>query len=323
MNAIQAQNLSRSFFTVKRTPGLGGMIRTLTRPERTETQAVKDVTFEIAEGEVVGFLGPNGAGKTTTIKMLTGILYPTSGEARVLGEKPFDRKADWLRQIAVVMGNKNQLWWDLPARATFEVMREIYDIDSRDYQKRLDFLIEHLQVADKIDTQVRRMSLGERMKCQMISSLLHRPRVLFLDEPTIGLDVVSQLRVRDFLRTLNEEDRCTIILTSHYMKDVAELCERVILIDHGTKVFDGPLDTLSSQFANERRLRLTFSHPVEAGALTGIGEVIESTEESALVAVSQDRVAEATRLALQDLPVEDIAVDSVSLDEVLRKLFSR
>ncbi len=319
---IVARDLAKTFTSLKKQPGISGSLRSLFSRQKTEVEAVKRINLEIQEGELVGFLGPNGAGKTTTLKMLTGILYPTSGEAKVLGYKPFDRKPELLNQIALVMGNKNQLWWDLPAWDSFVVLRELYNVPHKDFDRRIEFLLEELQLKDKISTQVRKLSLGERMKCELIAALLHGPKVVFLDEPTIGLDLVSQKRIRDFLKHLNRDEGSTMILTSHYMQDVQELCERVIVIDHGTIIFDGTLDTLSSRYSDVRRLRLRFSKEVEESDLTPFGTVSERGDDSVVLSIPRDQTPQITAAVLASLPVEDISIEEVSIDEVIRNLFA-
>lgn len=322
MVAIQALDLSKTYATPKKEPGVLGAIRGLFSREKVYVEAVKHVNLEVAQGEIVGFLGPNGAGKTTTIKMLTGILYPTGGEASVLGFRPFDRKQEMLRQISLVMGNKMQLWWDLPAWDSFVVLRELYDVSESDFKRRLEQLVDALQLGDKVYTQVRKMSLGERMKCELVAALLHRPRVVFLDEPTIGLDVVSQKRIRDFLRELNKIDRCTIVLTSHYMQDVQELCERVVVIDHGLKIFDGTLDALAGRYSDSRRLRLSFDREVSKAELERFGSVVDESEAGLVLAIPRDQTAQITGQILQTFPVNDVAIEEVSVDEVVRTLFT-
>ena len=319
---ISVKGLSKTFSSVQKQPGIAGSLRALISRQKSHTEAVKEVSFDIAPGELVGFLGPNGAGKTTTLKMLTGILHPTSGEARVLGYRPFDRKPELLRQIALVMGNKNQLWWDLPAWESFIVLRELYGVPHEQFDQRIEFLLEELQLKDKVNTQVRKLSLGERMKCELIAALLHGPKVVFLDEPTIGLDLVSQKRIRDFLKNLNREEGSTMILTSHYMQDVQELCDRVIVIDHGTIIFDGTLESLSSRYSDTRRLRLQFSQNVEAGDLSRFGTVCETDEDSVTLSSPRDQTPQITAAVLAAFPVADIAIEEVSIDEVIRNLFA-
>lgn len=323
MPAVETHNLSKTYVSHKKAPGIMGGIKGLFTRQKTEVQAVKDVSMSIEQGELVGFLGPNGAGKTTTLKMLSGILHPTSGSAKVLGYTPHERNHDMLRRIALVMGNKNQLWWDLPAWDSFIVLKELYEVEESKFRKRVDRLIEELQLSDKINTAVRKLSLGERMKCELVAALLHSPAVVFLDEPTIGLDVVSQKRIRDFLKDLHREDNCTILLTSHYMQDVEALCERVIVIDHGTLILDGTLDSLSRSYSQSRRLRLTFSEAVAPEALAKYGTLVESDEASAVIDVPRDDIAAATSAALSELPVADVSIEEVDIEEVVRQLFSQ
>ncbi|MBL8059524.1 MAG: ATP-binding cassette domain-containing protein [Chthonomonas sp.] len=320
--AITVRELSKTFTSVKKQPGIAGSLRALVSREKTLMEAVKKVSFDIAPGELVGFLGPNGAGKTTTLKMLTGILHPTSGEARVLSYKPFDRRPELLRQIALVMGNKNQLWWDLPAWDSFVVLREIYGVDHKSFDRRMERLLSDLQLTDKVNTQVRKLSLGERMKCELVAALLHGPRVIFLDEPTIGLDLVSQKKIRDFLKELNRDEGSTMILTSHYMQDVQELCERVIVIDHGTIIFDGTLDSLMQRYSDKRILRLRFSEEVSPDDLGKYGELNESEDESVAITVKRADTSKVTAAVLANLPVADIAIEEVSVEEVIRNLFA-
>src|SRR5256885_1065985 len=250
MSVIEVQGLTKSFRTYKKNPGLSGAIKGLFHREYEMTLAVKDVSFAIEEGELVGFLGPNGAGKTTTLKMLSGLLYPTSGTARVLGYVPWERKDGYRRQFALLLGQKNQLWWDLPARESLNLNAKIYGIDPAVFVRTVGNLTELLTVKDKLDVPVRELSLGERMKMELIASLLHQPKVLFLDEPTIGLDVISQKTVREFLRTYNATHKITILLTSHYMADIRELCRRVIIIHRGKIFFDGALTEVLDRFAD-------------------------------------------------------------------------
>src|SRR5215213_4246346 len=279
MPAIVTRQLTKVYRTYKKKPGLAGAVRGLFSREYEETRAVDGVSFEIEEGELVGFLGPNGAGKTTVLKMLSGLLNPTSGEARVLGFVPWERSNELKRQFSLVMGQKNALWWDLPAQESLELNRAIYGIERGRFKKVVDGLSELLEVQDKMNVMVRELSLGERMKMELISALIHEPRVLFLDEPTIGLDVVSQKRVREFLRLYNEEHRIVTMLTSHYMQDIQELCERVIIIDHGKIFFDGPLDAIIDRFSSAKLIKLTFGEGA-ACDFSRFGEVVEQTPVS-------------------------------------------
>src|ERR1700745_3847544 len=291
MAASEARDLTKVYRTYRKESGLWGAIKGLVRRRYDETRAADAVSFQIEEGEFVGFLGPNGAGKTTVLKMLSGLLNPTSGDARVLGFVPWERRNEMKRQLSLLMGQKNALWWDLPAQESLELNRAIYGIDRKHFAKVVDGLAELLEVTDKMNVMVRELSLGERMKMELISALIHEPRVLFLDEPTIGLDVVSQKRVRDFLRIYNEEHRIVTLLTSHYMQDIEELCERVIVIDHGRIFFDGPLDDVIDRFSGYKILSLTFEKSVQRD-FASFGEVVEQTPVSVQLKVPRAKVTE-------------------------------
>ena len=321
MPIIQATNLSKSYTTTKRGKGFGGAVKSLFKPEREEVKAVTDINLTIEEGEIVGFLGPNGAGKTTTLKMLTGILFPSSGTCSVLGYTPTDRKPEMLKQLSLVMGNKQQLWWDLPAMDSFLVFKELYEVPEEHFKRRLDQLVEALQISDKIDTQVRRLSLGERMKCELVAALLYAPKVIFLDEPTLGLDVVSQKRIREFLQELHREDGSTILLTSHYMQDVQELCQRVVIIDHGTVVFEGTLETLSDLDKGESQIQLQFDHDVSESDLKKFGTVSATEGNTASLTVARADVPAALSGILATFQVQTLSVEEPPLEEVIRRLF--
>ncbi len=325
MALIEVQGLTKAFQTVKKQPGLGGAFRGLFRREHTTTYAVQDVSFKIEEGEFVGFLGPNGAGKTTTLKMLAGLLYPTRGTASVLGHTPWERHDGYRRQFALLLGQKNQLWWDLPARESLALNAKIYGLDDAEFQRTVDELSELLNVRDKLATAVRELSLGERMKCELIASLLHQPKVLFLDEPTIGLDVVSAKVVREFLRRHNRTRRTTIILTSHYMADIQELCERVVIIDHGKIFFDGRLAEVLDRFADHKLVTIRFDHADACAQCdpTRYGEVVERGEDGLKLKVKRDRVIASVKALLDELPVKDFSVEEVPIEDVIRQLFQR
>ena len=277
-STISVTNLKKHFKVYKKQPGLWGSIQSLWHREYETVKAVDDISFEIAEGEIVGFIGMNGAGKTTTLKMLSGLLFPTSGETEVLGYNPWERKPVFQKQFSLVMGQKNQLWWDLPAVETFYLNKAIYEIPDAQFEKTLSKLVKLLDVEDIIQIQVRKLSLGQRMKCELIAALLHNPKVLFLDEPTIGLDVVMQKTLRDFIKAYNKEFGATIILTSHYMDDVKELCERAIVIDHGKKVFDGKLQDIIDTYARNKILSLTFSKPISKKDSNGANHHLKKKE---------------------------------------------
>jgi ABC-2 type transport system ATP-binding protein len=320
VSTIEARGLTKIYRTYRKEGGLRGSIKGLLRRKYEETRAADDVSFSIEEGELVGFLGPNGAGKTTVLKMLSGLLNPTSGDARVLGFVPWERSNELKRQFSLVMGQKNALWWDLPAQESLELNRAIYGIERGRFKKVVGGLSELLDVQDKMNVMVRELSLGERMKMELISALIHEPRVLFLDEPTIGLDVVSQKRVREFLRLYNSEHRIVTMLTSHYMQDIEELCDRVIIIDHGKIFFDGPLNSIIDRFSGSKIISLTFQD-ASARDFSALGEVIEQTPVSVQLKVPRANVTETCRRVLEGCAVIDINVQELPVEEVIRQLF--
>lgn len=320
---VRVERLAKTFVVPRREGGLKAAVRALFRRETREVEAVKELTFALAPGERVGFLGPNGAGKTTTLKMLAGLLVPTSGEVRVAGHVPSAREAAFLRKVSLVMGQKRQLSWDLPAVDTFELNRVIYDIEAGTYRRRLDELVTLLEVAEVMRRPVRNLSLGERMKCELVAALLHAPKVLFLDEPTIGLDVAMQLQVREFIRRYNAEHGATVILTSHYMEDVAALCPRILVIDAGSLRFDGSIEALRRQLRPLRRVSVRAPGLPEAAALAAMGRVALLDGERLELDVAPERVPEVVQ-ALVALPgAQDLAVHDAPLEEVIRALFGR
>ena len=327
---IEVDGLTRVFRTYRKQPGFRGGVRGLFHREYDETAAAKDISFRIGEGEFVGFLGPNGAGKTTTLKMLSGLIFPTSGSARVAGHDPTRRENAYRRIFALVLGQKNQLWWDLPAIESFNLLRAIYALPQAQYQSTLDELVELLGVGPKLNVMVRELSLGERMKMELIAALLHRPRVLFLDEPTIGLDVVSQKNVRQFLRDYNRRHRVTILLTSHYMADIQELCERVIVIHRGRKIYDGALDRLEHA-GGARRKNITFLPAVSGGAERAFPadwrsrhalSTTRSEDGKFTLQVPADNVVAVSQEILGTGPVADITIEDIPLEDVIAELFS-
>jgi ABC-2 type transport system ATP-binding protein len=320
---IEVQNLTRVFRTYKKQPGFWGGVKGLFNRKYDETAAAKDISFSIAEGEFVGFLGPNGAGKTTTLKMLSGLIFPTSGTARVAGFDPTKRENAYRRIFALVLGQKNQLWWDLPAIESFTLLKAIYGLDAEDYRKTLDELVVLLGVAEKLNVMVRELSLGERMKMELIAALIHRPKVLFLDEPTIGLDIVSQRAVREFLRDYNRRHRVTIILTSHYMADIKELCERVIVIHKGRKIYDGALDRLES--GSDSRKKIVRFVPKDGAFLetwrSRFGDTARGSDGTFTLRVSTDDIVAVAQEVLAAGPVADITIEDVPLEDIIAELF--
>jgi len=289
----------------------------------TLVKAVDGISFEIGAGERVGFLGPNGAGKTTTLKVLSGLLYPSSGEVRVDGHVPQRREDAFLKKIMLVTGQKQQLLWDLPPSETFALNRAIYEVPPADFRRRMAELSELLELKDLVDKPTRSLSLGERMKCELAAALVHGPKVLFLDEPTIGLDVSMQATIRSFIRRYNEETGATLLLTSHYMDDVAALCPRVIVIDKGRLSYDGGLDALVRRMRPEKRVVLTLDHPAPPLALDGLGKVVSADAVQVVLQVRQDAVSATVARALATLSVRDLTVEDPPLEEVMSELFNQ
>ena len=319
---ISVRELHKHYLVHHREPGLGAAVASLFRRRYETVRAVDGIDFEIDAGERVGFLGPNGAGKTTTLKVLAGLLHPTSGEARVDGHEPRRREEAFLQKITLVLGQKQQLIWDLPPSETFELNRAIYGVPREAFEKTRDELVELLQIQEVIARPTRQLSLGERMKCELAAALLHRPKVLFLDEPTIGLDVAMQTIVRDFIRRYNEEHDATVILTSHNMADVAALCPRVIVIDHGKLVFDGDLEELVRRTRPDKRVVLRLASKPAEGALAGLGKVVRAEDAALELQVPTAEVSHVVARALASLPVEDLNVTDPPLEEVMADLFA-
>lgn len=319
---IAVSKLKKYYKVHQKEPGLGGSIKSLLNRKYYDVKAVDGVSFEIQEGELIGFIGPNGAGKTTTLKVLSGLLYPTSGAVSVLGYTPWERKAAFQKQFSLVMGQKNQLWWDLPAMESFILNKEIYEVPEAQYKKTLDELVELLEVQDFLKVQVRKLSLGQRMKMELIAALIHSPKILFLDEPTIGLDVVMQKKMRDFIKEYNKRYNATIILTSHYMDDVKELCNRVVVIDKGRILFDGALDEIIKKFANHKLLTVVFSRKVELEDLKKIGQVKEFDFPKALISVKRASASMAAAELLQKFPVADINIEEPQIEDIIREVFT-
>jgi ABC-2 type transport system ATP-binding protein len=322
---IEVSGLTKSFRTYKKEPGFAGAIRGLVHRTYEQTIAVNDVSFRIEPGELVGFLGPNGAGKTTTLKMLSGLLHPTGGTASVLGYVPWERDDGYRRQFALLLGQKNQLWWDLPAIESLFLNAEIYGVSRADLDRTVAEMGELLRVKDKFNVPVRELSLGERMKMELIASLLHRPKVLFLDEPTIGMDVVSQKTVREFLREYNTRQATTIVLTSHYMADIQALCHRVIIIDKGKIFFDGRLSEVVDRFADFKLITIQCEGAAQRSAesLSRYGELVAGEPGTVKLKVKRDRVIPACKALIDELPVQDIDIEEVPIEDVIRQLFAR
>lgn len=320
MTTIQVSKLSKFYYVPERDPGLVAALKSLVKRKTKEIRAVEAISLDIQPGEVVGFLGPNGAGKTTTLKMLAGLLYPTSGELSVLGFKPQKRERQFLQQIALVMGNRNQLQWDLPALDSFELNRAIYDLPTPEFQRTRDEFIEILGVQDLVHKPVRNLSLGERMKMEIIGSLLHRPKVLFLDEPTLGLDVTMQRRLREFIAEYNRRTGATVLLTSHYMADVEALCKRVIVIHHGQLLYDGGLSGLLERFSAYKTLGITLN--THTADLSSYGEVVVQDGQRFTLRIPKADTASITAQILANLPVTDLTVEDPPVEDVIERVFA-
>ena len=320
MSVVHVAALSKIFAVPEREPGLRASMRALVRRKTREVRAVDAISFEIEEGEIVGFLGPNGAGKTTTLKMLSGLLYPTSGDATVLGHVPSMREREFLRRITLVMGNRNQLQWDLPALDSFELNRAIYRIRRSDFTPIRDELVELLDAGDLVRKPVRNLSLGERMKVEIVGSLLHRPQVLFLDEPTIGLDVTMQKRIRSFVADYNRRYGATVLLTSHYMADVVALCRRVIVIHHGRILFDGDLARLGEQFAAYKTIAVDLLEG--SGDLARYGEIVERDGDRVTLRVPKSDTARVTAQLLAEQKIADLTVHDPPIEDVIELVFA-
>ncbi len=325
MPLIEVDQLSKSYRTFKKSPGFWGSVKGLIRRRYEVSKAVDSVSFAIESGESVGFLGPNGAGKTTTLKMLSGLLYPTSGSARVMGYVPWERRDGYRRQFSLLLGQKNQLWWDLPAFESLQLNAKIYGLKKDDFKRTVDQLSGLLDIRSKLRVMVRELSLGERMKFEMIASLLHHPKLLLLDEPTIGLDVVSQKTVREFLGDYNQRHGTTMILTSHYMADIQALCERVILIDHGQITFDGELSEVVDRFADHKLVTIQWDSAInrEAEWFAGFGEVIQLEDARVQLKVPRNQVIPSCKQLLDQLPVTDIDIKETPIEDVIGKAFQR
>ncbi|HTI51486.1 MAG TPA: ATP-binding cassette domain-containing protein [Planctomycetaceae bacterium] len=322
MIAVDVRNLRKTYRVFRKREGLWASVRGLFRREYQPVHAVAGVSFEIEQGEMVAFLGPNGAGKTTTLKLLSGLIYPTSGEATVLGHIPWRRDIAYRRRFALVMGQKNQLWWDLPAQESFHLHREIYRIDPADFDRRLDELTELLEVRKLVGQPVRELSLGERMRMELIAALLHRPDLLLLDEPTIGLDVVSQRKVQDFLKYYQAEQRLTVLLTSHYMKDVQALCQRAIIINEGEIKHDGSLAQIVDRFSKFKVIELQFAGDARPEGLDRFGEVFDESFPRAKLRVPRNQVPEILSALLKAYSLEDVGVHDRPLEEAIAEMFT-
>lgn len=321
MSTIEVKSLSKEFDYYKKEQGLKGSFNNFFNRKKLTKKAVNSISFSVEEGEIVGFLGPNGAGKTTTLKMLSGILYPTSGEANIMGYVPWERKNAFKKEISIVMGQKNQLWWDLPANESMYLNKRIYDISDSDYNKRIDEMAEILDVKNLLDIQVRRLSLGERMKMELMAALIHHPKVLFLDEPTIGLDIISQRKIRDFLKYYNQEKKTTILLTSHYMDDIEALCKRSIVITKGEVVFDDEISKINKIIGNKKRLKLHLSKMEEENFYKKYGTIIEKNEDFITLEIDKNNSRDITSQIFKELAITDFTMEDIPIEEGISHLY--
>ncbi len=322
--AIRVRDLCKTYLVPEREAGVWAALRSLARRRTRAVTAVDGISFDLMPGEMVGFLGPNGAGKTTTLKMLSGLLYPTSGEVDVLGHVPWRREKSFLRQITLVMGQRNQLGWDIPTLDSLELNRAIYRIPAAEYRRALEELVDLLDLEPLLRKPVRNLSLGERMKCETAAALLHRPRVLFLDEPTLGLDVSAQRRLRAFIGEYNRRHEATVLLTSHYMADVEALCRRVVVIHHGVLLFDGDLAALVQRFSAHKTVvvELCQGAVVPDAAMRAYGELVAREDGRITLRVPKAETAQATGRLLADLPVADLTVEDPPIEEVIERVFA-
>lgn len=322
MTVVSVKNLYKRYELFRKQPGLLGTLKMFFNKKKEYAEAVSDITFSIEEGEIVGFLGPNGAGKTTTLKMLSGILYPSEGFVSVLGFTPKERKKAFKKNFGIVLGQKNQLMQILPAMDTFLLYKEFQEMSDKEFDETFNELADLLDVRGFLDIPVRRLSLGQRMKCELIAALLHNPKILFLDEPTIGLDVVAQKNIRDFIKKYNKKKKTTVLLTSHYMEDIKELCERVIIINFGKIIYDGNFNTLIKKYAKEKVIRITATETIAKSALVAYGSVEEYDDIKAAIRVPRENVKDiAAKLIASDLPIDDITIEEVPVDDIIRAIF--
>ncbi len=320
MAIVRVERLSKSYLISEKQPGLAGSLKHLFARTNTSVRAVDNISFEIEAGEIVGFIGSNGAGKTTTLKMLCGLIHPTSGSISVSGYKPIHRKTAFLKNITLVMGQKQQLIWDLPALDSLHVNASVYGISDTDRDERIEELSAMLDLKDELNRPVRKLSLGERMKCELLASLIHRPSILFLDEPTLGLDINAQIRVREFLREYNKKYRSTVILTSHYMGDIKSLCKRIILINNGRIFYDGLLATLTKTYSSSSFISIELTKAVNPVLFKEFGEIIECDELLVRLLVPRSSLKETLFKLLNQMPIKDLEVNDPPTEQIIAKL---
>lgn len=323
MRTISVKNLKKYYRVYQKEAGFLAAVKSLFNRKYVNIKAVDGISFEIGEGELIGFIGPNGAGKTTTLKVLSGLLYPTSGEISVLGFEPFKRQKEFQKNISLIMGQKNQLWWDLPAIDSFILNKEIYETGQDQFDRIIGKLARMLEVEDILTTPVRKLSLGQRMKCELIASLLHSPKVLFCDEPTIGLDVIAQQNIRNFIREYNREFRATIILTSHNMTDVQSLCKRVIIINEGKIIYDGDLSNIVNKFAPYKVITVDFEKEVDLAKIKNLGQVDDYSPFHAKILVKKSKIAQKSSKLLSEFKIDDLTIEDPPVEDIIRTLFAK
>ena len=323
MAIIEIEGLAKSYRVYQKEEGLAASLKGLFRRRYREVKAVRGIDLQVEAGEFVAFLGPNGAGKTTTLKLLSGVINPTSGTATVMGHVPWKRENNYRRRFALVMGQKNQLWWDLPAQESFRLHQQIYQIPADEFKQNFDELADLLEIRDLVQQPVRELSLGERMKMELVASLLHSPEVLFLDEPTIGLDVIAQHNIQQFLKYYQQERGITILLTSHYMKDVAALCRRVVIIAQGELKYDGSLTGIIDRFSQHKLVTLQFGDDQPVEGLSRFGEIVSEEYPKVQLRIPRSQVAETMSAMLSVGTIEDIAVEDPPLEELIADFFSQ
>ncbi|WP_026478449.1 ABC transporter ATP-binding protein [Alkaliphilus transvaalensis] len=319
---IEVESLSKSFKVAKRSAGIGSAVKSLFNPQYSVVNALEDISFQIDEGEIVGYIGPNGAGKSTTIKIISGVLVPDSGKCKILGNTPWENRIKHVKNIGVVFGQRSQLWWDLPVIDSFNLLRDIYRVPEGEYRKTLNLLISILDISSLLTTPVRQLSLGQRMRCEIAASLLHNPKILFLDEPTIGLDAVSKIAVRNFIKTINQERKLTVILTTHDMNDIEALAERIILIGKGQILLDGTLTDLKKRFASHKIVKVDFTENTKSINIEGV-KILNRSKESMALSVDLDviKVSDAIGFLAKDLDILDVSVHSRPVEEIIVDLY--
>jgi ABC-2 type transport system ATP-binding protein len=321
---IEVKNLRKIFKTKHKEAGFLGSIKSIIRPDIREVIAVDDISFKIKKGEIVAFIGPNGAGKSTTIKMLTGILYPTSGNAVVSGLIPWNKRKKLAYNIGSIFGQKPQLWYHLPAIDTFNLFSHIYDLDQKEYKERLNYLVGLFELKEIINTPVRKLSLGQRMKCEIVASLLNKPKILFLDEPTIGLDIIAKQKIRELIKELNQKEKVTILLTSHDTQDIERLCKRIIIINHGKIVYDGDIDRLNKKYLKNKIISIKFEDPFKGIDLNGV-KIISSEKYSADIEVNTEKIPikKVIDSLIKKYNVLDITISNTPIEEVIANIYKQ